>query len=148
MTATLPSEVTGESPAVDLAERAARLRGRAIPATRVMLVSGGALLALGFALIVLGWLGAAHTVLLFEQVPYLLSGGLFGLGLVFVGAFTYFAYWQTLLVRDAREHNERVVAGLTRIEELLAAAALPESSSGPRSPSPSVRRRRNGSGVR
>ena len=53
----------------------------------VLGVASAVLLPLGLALIVLGWYGAAHTPYLFEQVPYLISGGLLGLGLAVVGGF-------------------------------------------------------------
>ena len=47
---------------------------------RWMLVTGAILAPLGLALIVLGWVGAARTHLLFEQNAYLISGGVLGLG--------------------------------------------------------------------
>src|SRR5260370_11862656 len=93
----LSAELPADGPAAQLAERAARLRtrSRTIPLDRWLLIVGGSLLPLGLLLIILGWMGAAHTVLLFEQVPYLLSGGLLGLGLVFAAGFIYFAYRPT-----------------------------------------------------
>ena len=48
---------------------------------------GGALLPLGVVVIALGWYGVAHSPFAFEQNSYLISGGLFGLGLVLVGGF-------------------------------------------------------------
>jgi hypothetical protein len=43
-----------------------------------------ALLAAGVVFVILGWYGAAHTNILTEQIPYLISGGLLGLGLIIV----------------------------------------------------------------
>ena len=43
-----------------------------------------ALLAGGVVFVILGWYGAAHTNILTEQIPYLISGGLLGLGLIIV----------------------------------------------------------------
>ena len=40
----------------------------------------------GFALVFLGWNGAASYNRTFEQFPYLISGGVAGLGLIIVGA--------------------------------------------------------------
>jgi hypothetical protein len=40
----------------------------------------------GFGLLLLGWRGAAATLLVPIQVPYAASGGLAGLGLIGVGA--------------------------------------------------------------
>jgi hypothetical protein len=48
------------------------------------LLSAVVLLALGVVLVMLGWYGAAHTNVLSEQIPYLISGGLLGLGLIIV----------------------------------------------------------------
>ena len=39
---------------------------------------------------------------MFEQNSYLISGGIFGLALVFLGAFFYFAHWMTQLVKEHR----------------------------------------------
>lgn len=46
------------------------------------LVIAGVTLALGVALVILGWYGAAYTNIITEQIPYLISGGLLGLGLI------------------------------------------------------------------
>jgi hypothetical protein len=94
---------------------------------RWMLVVGGILLPLGVVLVLLGWYGASHTVLLFEQVPYLISGGLLGLSFVIGGGFVYFAYWMTLLVREGRESRQDLQAVLLRIEDLLQAQAQPQT---------------------
>jgi hypothetical protein len=109
------------NPTTQLAGRVRRLRTRAGVGEldRALLVIGGVLLPLGILLVVLGWIGTSRTVLLFEQIPYLISGGLLGLALVFVGGFVYFTYWQTLLVRESRDHHRELVASLARIEQLL-----------------------------
>lgn len=89
-------------------------RARAARAQRLLLVLGALLLPLGLGVILLGWLGAANTPLLFEQIPYLISGGLLGLGLVFTGRFLYFAYWLTRMASQMHEQNalEALVARL------------------------------------
>jgi hypothetical protein len=107
-----------------LAEQVQGLRlGRAFDSDRWMLLVGGLLLPLGILLVLLGWWGASHTVFLFEQVPYLLSGGVLGLALVIAGGFVYFAYWLTLLVREGREGRTELTAVLSRVERLLEEAA-------------------------
>ncbi|HWC36331.1 MAG TPA: hypothetical protein VG650_16105 [Mycobacteriales bacterium] len=87
-----------------------------------LLVIGSALLPLGVGLILLGWYGSAQTTLDWEQTPYLISGGLLGLGLLGVGAAMYFSFWMTRLVRNTeaasqrdREHQQKVEALLTEI---------------------------------
>ena len=109
-----------------LAGRVSRLRSRGGSGglDRWLLLTGGALMPLGFLLVLLGWAGASHTPLLFEQIPYMISGGLLGVALVFAGGFVYFAYWQTLLVRESRKGREDLQASLSRLETLLASGAL------------------------
>jgi hypothetical protein len=115
----------------------ANVRGLRVPRAgfqlndRWMLYVGGTLLPLGLVLVILGWQGASHTVLTFEQIPYMISGGLLGLALVFTGGFVYFAYWLTLMVRENRLMRADLVAVLGRMENLLQGAALP--SPAPRS---------------
>ena len=109
-----------------LAGRVSRLRTRSgrHNLDRWLLLTGGALMPLGFLLIVLGWVGASHTPLLFEQIPYMISGGLLGIALVFAGGFVYFAYWMTLLVRESRTAREDLQASLARLENLIASGAM------------------------
>jgi hypothetical protein len=67
---------------------------------------GGVFATIGISLVVIGWIGASRTVLVAGQIPYLISGGLLGLGFVFLGGFMYFGYWLAMLVRDGRERAE------------------------------------------
>lgn len=97
---------------------------------RWLLIAGGTLAPLGLLAILLGWLGASRTVLTFEQIPYLVSGGLFGLGLVFLGGFIYFAYWQTVIVREGRSQHRDLIDSLGRIERLLSGAAPTGAANG------------------
>jgi hypothetical protein len=86
---------------------------------RWLLVGGGLALALGLVAILLGWYGAAQSTLDFEQTPYVISGGLLGVGLIVLGSFVYFSYWLTCLVRDNRESAKRTAAHQDRLEGLL-----------------------------
>jgi hypothetical protein len=91
-----------------LAEAVSKIRGgRRLDADRAQLIAGGVLAVLGLVAIVIGWYGTAHTAYGFEQMPYLVSGGLLGLAFVFLGGFVYFAYWVTRLVRESREQSQR-----------------------------------------
>ena len=85
---------------------------------RLLLVLGGIIAPLGLVVVVLGWWGASNTPYDFEQVPYLISGGLLGLGLVFLGGFFYFAHWITQLVKEQREQSQAILAALHRLVEL------------------------------
>ena len=59
----------------------------------VLFWAGAILLPLGLVVIVLGWYGAANTPYQYDQLSYLVSGGLLGLGLTFTGGFLYFGAW-------------------------------------------------------
>jgi hypothetical protein len=127
MTTTTPSLAgalgadAGSSRTARLAERVRALRTRAGSGAmdRWMLLVGGLLMPLGVVVILLGWLGVSHTPLPFEQNSYLISGGILGLALVFAGGFVYFAYWQTVRIRESREQTQALTAALGRLETLL-----------------------------
>ncbi|MFT5224044.1 MAG: hypothetical protein ACI867_002375 [Glaciecola sp.] len=51
------------------------------------------LMPAGFVFIILGWVGASRTPLMFEQIPYLISGGLLGLGMMIAGGLLYVGSW-------------------------------------------------------
>lgn len=69
---------------------------------RFLITVAAALMALGIAVILIGWSGAANSTLVEEQVPYLISGGVLGLALTTVGALTLFSHWLTVGIREAR----------------------------------------------
>ncbi|MEY2469815.1 MAG: hypothetical protein QOF21_2513 [Actinomycetota bacterium] len=100
-----------------------RTRTKATDAARVLLFIGSIAAPLGLVFIFLGWWGASHTPNLYEQIPYSISGGMLGLGLVFAGGFAYFAYWMTQLVRATRRDTAETRAVLERIESLLSGGA-------------------------
>ncbi|MEY2588453.1 MAG: hypothetical protein QOJ67_437 [Acidimicrobiaceae bacterium] len=86
---------------------------------RTLMILGGIIAPLGLALVLIGWYGAAHTPNLYEQIPYLVSGGLFGLGLVFIGSFFYFAHWITELVKEGRGQSAAMIEAIARLEETV-----------------------------
>ena len=108
-----------------LGEAVSRLRGgRRMDVDRMQLIVGAVLTVLGLMAIVVGWLGAANTGYEFEQTPYLISGGMLGLALCFLGGFVYFSYWVTRMVRDSRTQAERAAELLDQIAATLDGAAL------------------------
>ncbi len=82
---------------------------------RTLMVVGGVIAPLGLLFVLLGWVGASRTPNLFEQIPYMISGGMFGLGLVFLGAFFYFAHWITELVKENRAQSADLLAAIERL---------------------------------
>jgi hypothetical protein len=103
-----------------LGEAVSRMRGgRRMDPDRLQLIVGGVLIVLGLVAIIVGWYGAANTGFSFEQTPYLISGGVLGLALCFLGGFVYFAYWVTRLVRESRTQAERAAELLDQIVTTL-----------------------------
>jgi hypothetical protein len=99
---------------------------------RALMIVGGVLAPLGLLAVLLGWYGAARTPNLFEQIPYLISGGLLGLGLVFLGALLYFTHWITELVKETRSQSRAVLDAIGRLEEAVARSANGAASNGHR----------------
>jgi hypothetical protein len=106
-----------------LSQETSKLRSRrSLPLDRMFQRIGGALLGIGLLAIVGGWYGVSHTARAWRQTPYVVSGGLLGLALVFIGCFAYFAYWLTRLV----DQSNRQIAVLERIEEALTGGVADE----------------------
>jgi hypothetical protein len=99
-----------------------KIRGSAPTNEQRLLTVGLVLMPVGVLLVLIGWYGASGTRDLSEQIPYLLSGGLLGLGLTIVGAALfvryslarYFRYWLMRLVYEERTSTDRIVEALDR----------------------------------
>ena len=75
---------------------------------------GTMLMTAGIAAILFAWWGVAHTGYVFEQIPYVVSGGMLGVGLIAVGGFLYFGSW---LVKLLEEQRQTTYALLQLLEE-------------------------------
>ena len=95
------------------------LRTRRLGTGRVLLIAGGVMVPLGVCLILLAWQGASNTPLVFEQIPYMISGGLLGLGLMVLGGLVYFGYWLSLLVKESRLERREMITLLSTISDQL-----------------------------
>ena len=89
---------------------------------RWMLVPASILVIVGFGFIVFGWVGAARTFRQIEQIPYLISGGLVGLALVFLGALLLASTLWIAVVKklqaESEERTRQLVASLElRLDE-------------------------------
>ena len=114
---------SGESRVEELRKAVSGLRTRAgsINLERAMLTAGAILLPLGIVAIGLGWFGASRSPYEFEQIPYLISGGLLGVAFVIMGGFLYFGYWLTTMVQEQRAQSQRLLDVLDRLEARLGA---------------------------
>ena len=140
MTVTPSSPLTAADERFTEGVRTLRVGGATIRLSeRILLVVASVVAPLGLVLVLLGYLGAARTPYLFEQISYLISGGLFGLALVFLGSFFYFAHWMTQLVKEHRVQSAAVLDALQRLQEEMArhGATIPGAATNGRAvPSP------------
>lgn len=99
-----------------------RVTGGSAAVESRMLVIGIIGIAVGLGAIALGYWGASGTAVLNEQISYLISGGLLGIGITAVGAAIYlryatgrfFRYWLVRLVYEQRAQTDRIIEALER----------------------------------
>jgi hypothetical protein len=93
----------------------------------LLLRAGVAIVVLGGICIGLGWWGASGTANLAEQIPYVISGGLFGIALVVAGTglvmryslARLFRYWLARLLAEHSLQTDRTVDALGRLEQVM-----------------------------
>jgi hypothetical protein len=83
--------------------------GRALRANW-RLLSVAVTLGLGITFVLLGWYGAAHTNIVTEQIPYLISGGLLGMGLIIVAGFMAYSFLSERQNEDLRREIARALS--------------------------------------
>lgn len=109
---------------------------------RSMLIVGGVLVGVGVVAVLVGYYGASGTTKVYEQVPYALSGGALGLGLIVLGCALItrfslarlFRFWLARTLHEHQVQTDRTVEALGRIEALLAGAAAPAAPAAPTPP--------------
>ena len=103
-----------------------RRRGTAKDVRKIMHLIGMVAIGCGIAAVILGWYGASHSPYLYQEVPYLISGGLLGLGLVFAGSAVYLGSWALRQIQEGHRDTQAVVRSVERLERALrASAAVP-----------------------
>lgn len=76
-----------------------------------------ALVLAGLVAVVIGWVAVSDTILTFEQIPYLMSGGLVGVCLVVLGS----TLWVSADLRDEWRKLDRLEETLRDAQPLAAA---------------------------
>ncbi|HEX7135531.1 MAG TPA: hypothetical protein VF228_23345 [Iamia sp.] len=102
---------------------------------RQMLLGGGVLVVVGIIAVLVGYFGASGETDVYRQVPYALSGGVLGLGLIIIGCALIirfslarlFRYWLARIVYEHQAQTDRTVDVLERIETLLAGGSVPSA---------------------
>lgn len=93
-------------------------------AEALLLKLGLALPVVGVVLILLAWWNAAGTAYVADQMPMLISGGLFGLALIIVGVglvlrfslARILRFWLARLVVEQQAQTDRIVDALAKVE--------------------------------
>jgi hypothetical protein len=86
---------------------------------RALFGIGALLIPLGIAVIVLGWWGASRSPYQYDQMTYLASGGILGLGLTFAGGFLYFGAWLARIASDQRDSDETLAGSFLLLSEMV-----------------------------
>jgi hypothetical protein len=86
----------------------------------VLFTLGAVLMPAGIFAIFLGWYGVAHTKYQYNQLPYVVSGGLLGLGLVFLGGFLYFGAWLAKIGNEQRDSVRQLADTMLVLADLVA----------------------------
>jgi hypothetical protein len=84
---------------------------------------------IGLIVIGIGWWGASGTKYVYQEIPYVISGGIFGVALVLVGAALFARYsvarllrfWLARLLADQQIQTDRVVDAIAALTEAVKA---------------------------
>ena len=109
-----PVEITDDAearPKLNLVRHPQGFDAKAFARARWRELTVGLTLLLGIAIVLLGWYGAAHTNIVSEQIPYLISGGLLGLGLIIVAGFMAYSFMNTQQSEDFRREIVDAMGG-------------------------------------
>jgi len=94
-----------------------------------LFVAGAVLMPVGIVVICLGWYGIANTPYEYNQLVYIVSGGLLGLGITFVGGFLYFAAWIARVGADLKDSDKRLSDTLLLLADSISySAAAPAAA--------------------
>jgi hypothetical protein len=102
-----------------------RVANEADQLERRLFWAGIALPIIGVIVIWLGWWGASGTKYVYQEIPYVVSGGIFGVALVFIGAALFARYsvarllrfWLARIVADSQLQTDRVVEAIERLAQ-------------------------------
>jgi peptidoglycan/LPS O-acetylase OafA/YrhL len=81
----------------------------------------------GFAVIGMGWWGASGTKYVYQEIPYVISGGIFGASLVIIGTALFarhsaarlLRFWLARLLADQQIQTDRVVDAITALAQSI-----------------------------
>ncbi len=86
---------------------------------KILQVLGGVAIGMGFVCIVLGWYGSSHSPYLYQEIPYLISGGLLGIALIFGGGILIHSAWSLRRIEEDRRNALAIIRSVDRLERIL-----------------------------
>jgi len=106
---------------------------------RRLYFAGIAIAVAGFVAIGLGWWGASGTKYTYQEIPYIISGGIFGAALVVLGGALFARYsaarllrfWLARLLADQQIQTDRVVDAITALTETVKNQATQTTETNP-----------------
>ena len=124
----LPGTRRRQSAAARSQKGAAGTSGRFDLRNTWQVVAGSVLIPVGVAGIIMAWYGAAHARVDQQQIPYLISGGLLGLGAIIAGALLYWAHWLYRIYDQADVQHQEFMQIQTEIRDALLGGAAAQSA--------------------
>jgi hypothetical protein len=121
----VPDGANGATPVPTRLQRLAAVVDRARPGRSSRNVRkwlewiGMALIVFGFVCILLGWYGAANSPYLYQEIPYVISGGLLGVALVIGGGVLVRCGWSMRQIEEERRNALAIVRSVDRLERIL-----------------------------
>lgn len=97
---------------------------------QVMEIVGIALLPVGLTALLVGWLGVASNGLVFLQLPYVVSGGMLGVGLLFAAGTIYLASWISRTSAVQRRQNDEILHALRQLQQTMTVLPLAGAGGG------------------
>jgi hypothetical protein len=79
------------------------------------IVAGALLMPFGVIVILLAWHGAAHARVEQQQIPYMVSGGFIGLGLMIAGGLLFWAHWLYRIYDQADLQHQELIEAINRL---------------------------------
>ncbi len=125
-----PSDPTAQSAAAERLEQGVAELHVPEPTAdveRALVRAGMALPIIGLVIVGVAWYGASGTGYVNDQIPYLISGGLGGLGLMLIGLGLFLRYSITHLIRfgvarmvhEQQAQADRIVDAMASLEQAI-----------------------------
>lgn len=128
MTSTIAVPRRPAATGAQVANPAARTDQRYRTLQLVLFTAGAVLMPVGLIAILVGWYGVSHSHYAYDQTSYLVSGGILGLGLIFLGGFLYFGAWLAKVANEQRDSARQLADTMLVLADLVSRQPGPQTS--------------------